>query len=298
MKIENCKMSINTSDDAAVVDVYKIVVDELKAASLISPSVDASGYFDPVVKLEVSEINDLGEFFFSLPIITILFYFFKPNYLFVLPYAGTSKSRFVPFKRPSEMSTSDFEKLPPKHNWSPDVKKGTASIFIDKDDPPVPLVHLAVGIVHAVRVYGEYGKMIKRYEMACKVINYAVTLNRVVVSHSKLGGQRLRFINGEMLQNWIQTLCDNFSGYDVERSFQGDGDAPLEIAEDGTDLGVPSHAFTDGTVRTSDQLYKYYLYNIKAQKQAGLHLTSDDTRAKEADRNKLMNNINRVTSGA
>jgi hypothetical protein len=32
------------------------------------------------------------------------------------------------------MSTSDFEKLPPKHNWSPDVKKGTASIFIDKDD--------------------------------------------------------------------------------------------------------------------------------------------------------------------
>jgi hypothetical protein len=32
-------------------------------------------------------------------------------------------------------------------------------------------------------------------------------------------------------------------------------------------------------------LYKYYLYNIKAQKQAGLHLTSDDTRAKEADRN-------------
>jgi hypothetical protein len=93
MKIENCKMSINTSDDAAVVDVYKIVVDELKAASLISPSVDASDYFDPVVKLEVSEINDLGEFFFSLPIITILFYFFKPNYLFVLPYAGTSKSR-------------------------------------------------------------------------------------------------------------------------------------------------------------------------------------------------------------
>jgi hypothetical protein len=41
MKIDNCKMSINTSDDAAVVDIYKIVVDELKAASLISPSVDA-----------------------------------------------------------------------------------------------------------------------------------------------------------------------------------------------------------------------------------------------------------------
>ena len=182
----------------------------MKAASLISPSVDASGYFDPVVKLEVSEINDLGEFFFSLPIITILFYFFKPNYLFVLPYAGTSKSRFVPFKRPSEMSTSDFEKLPPKHNWSPDVKKGTASIFIDKDDPPLLVVHLAVGIVHAVKVYGEYGKMIKRYKMACKVINYALTLNRVVVSHSKLGGQRLRLINGEMLQNWIQTLCNNF----------------------------------------------------------------------------------------
>jgi hypothetical protein len=292
MKTENCKMPINTSDNAAVVDVYKIVVDELKAASLISPSVDTSGYFDPVVKLEVSEINDLGEFFFSVYLLLLFYSFFLYLVIFfLLPFAGTSKSRFVPLKRPSEMSTSDFEKLPPEHNWSPDVKKGTASIFIDKDDPSVPLVHLAVGIVHAVREYGEYGKMIKRYEMACKVVNYSVTLNRVVVSSSKLGGQRLCLINGEMLQNWIQTLCDNFSCYVVERSFQGDGNAPLEIAEDGTDLIVPSHAMVLIAVRTSDQLYKYYLYNIKAQKQAGLHLTSDDNRAKEADRNKLMNNI-------
>ena len=77
-------MSINTSDDAAVVDVYKIVVDELKAASLISPSVDASDYFDPVVKLEVSEINDLGEFF--LVYLLLLFYFIFLNLIIFLSY--------------------------------------------------------------------------------------------------------------------------------------------------------------------------------------------------------------------
>ncbi len=68
-------MSINISDDAAVVDNYKIIVNELKAASRISPSVDGSGYFDPVVKLEVSEINDLGKLCFSFCIITVVFFF-------------------------------------------------------------------------------------------------------------------------------------------------------------------------------------------------------------------------------
>jgi hypothetical protein len=100
-----------------------------------------------------------------------------------------------------------------------------------------------------------------------------------------------------MLQRWIENLCDNFSGNDTERYFQGDGNAPIEIAMDGTSGGVPAYASTDGSVTTADQLFKYCLYNIKAQKQAGLHLTLYDSRAKEVQRNNFMNNINRVTSG-
>jgi hypothetical protein len=53
----------------------------------------------------------------------------------------------------------------------------------------------------------------------------------------------------------------------------------------------------DGTITTADQLFKFYFYNIKAQKQAGLHLTSDDNRAKEVQCNNLLNSINRITSG-
>jgi len=48
--------------------------------------------------------------------------------------------------------------------------------------------------------------------MACKVLNYALVLNHVVVSHNKLAGQRLCSIHVEMLQHWIQHLLENFAG--------------------------------------------------------------------------------------
>ncbi len=44
-------------------------------------------------------------------------------------------------------------------------------------------------------------------------------------------------------------------------------------------------------------MFKFYVYNIQAQKQAGLHLTSDDNRTKEVQHYILLNNINRVNSG-
>jgi hypothetical protein len=100
-----------------------------------------------------------------------------------------------------------------------------------------------------------------------------------------------------MLQSWVENLCDNFSGDDTERHIQGDGAAPPEISHDGTMGSVDSHAFTDGTVQASDHLHKFHLYNIKSQKQAGLHLTSDEVRSKEAQHTTLLNNRNRVISG-
>jgi hypothetical protein len=177
------------------------------------------------------------------------------------------------------------------------VKKGTASILVGDDDPAVLLYHFAVGVVHAVKAYGQYGQLTKRYETACKVVNHGLVHNWLVVPHKKLGGQRLRLLTQEMLQNWVENLCDNFVSDDTIRYFQGDGDAPPEITVDGTDGGVPSHAFTDGTVLMADHLHKFCLYTIKAQKQAGLHLTSDETRAKEVQQTSLLNNINRVTLG-
>lgn len=93
-------LATNSIDDPAAASIYESVIGQLKEASFVSPPVDSSSYFDPVVNIEVSELND----------------------------KGISKTRYMPFKRPSEMSAADYDRLPPKHNWSPDVKKGTASI--------------------------------------------------------------------------------------------------------------------------------------------------------------------------
>lgn len=64
---------------------------------------------------------------------------------------------------------------------------------------------------------------------------------------------------------------------------------------DGASGGVPADAFTDGAITMADNQFKFDSYNIKAQKQAGLHLTSDDNRAKEVCKIKKIN-INCVTS--
>jgi hypothetical protein len=55
----------------------------------------------------------------------------------------------------------------------------------------VILSHFAVGMVYHVKAYGQYGQLTKRYETACKVLNYALFVNWVVVNHRKLGGQHL-----------------------------------------------------------------------------------------------------------
>jgi len=174
-------------------------------------------------------------------------------------------------KTAKEMTAAEYDQLPPKNNWTPEVKKGSASILIGNDDPPVLLHHFVVGAVHHVKAYGQYGQLTKHYETACKVVNFGLSLNRAVVHHKKLSGQHLQLLTREMLQKWVENLCDNFASDDTVRYFQGDGDAPPEITADGTDGGIPCHAFTDGTVQTADHLHKFHLYNIKAQKQAGLH---------------------------
>jgi len=195
------------------------------------------------------------------------------------------------------MSPADFDKLPAKNNWTPEVKKSFASILFGVNDPPVLLTHFVIGVVFHVKPYGQYGQLTKRLDTACAVINYALCINRVLVPNRKVGGQRLRLLTREMLQNWVESLCDNYSGHDTDRYFQGDGAAPIDIATSLVDSGIPAHALTDGIDQSAEQLFCYFLYNIMAQKEAGNHLVSDAAKAKDASRVALLNNINRVTSG-
>ncbi len=52
------------------------------------------------------------------------------------------------------------------------------------------LQHFAVAAAHAVKVYGQYGVIMKQYETACKVINHGLIINILVVPNLKLGSQR------------------------------------------------------------------------------------------------------------
>ncbi len=67
-------------------------------------------------------------------------YYFE-LYYFVI---GVTKYRNEAMVTPKEIELADFKNLPPKHIWTPEVKKGHSSIFIDERDPPVMIAHFAV----------------------------------------------------------------------------------------------------------------------------------------------------------
>ncbi len=135
--------------------------------------------------------------------------------------------------------------------------------------------HFVVASVHAVTVYGKCGAVLKRYGTTCKIIIYGLIVNKVVVPNKKLGGQRLRLVQRDMLQSWVENLCESLAGDNSDCHYQGDGVAPPFITLDGVEIGVPPHAFTDGVERMADQLYNFMLSEVKAQKELRLHLLAD-----------------------
>jgi hypothetical protein len=206
------------------------------------------------------------------------------------------KYRFEPVGTPRDMSDIFFQTLLPKHNWTPDVKKTNHSILVGVDEPHVKLLHFVVAVVHAIKIFGQYGKLMERLKISCAVINYAMDANRVVVHHPKVTGQRLKKITRESLQEWIEGLCDSFAGDDSQRCYQGDGDATLDVAVGLID-GIPQQATTDGVGKTADELYRWHLENVKAQKDSGLYKVSEVEKQKELQRSTLMNQINREVTG-
>jgi hypothetical protein len=91
----------------------------------------------------------------------------------------------------------------------PELKQGTSSLLAD-GNPYILLSHFVLGMVHAVKVYGQYGEVSKHYDMAYQVINYGLSVNKFVVLHRKLGGQHLQVKQKNMPQDWIESLCENY----------------------------------------------------------------------------------------
>jgi len=61
----------------------------------------------------------------------------------------------------------------------------------------------------------------KNFAMATETLNYALDTNHVVVPHSKCIGQRLRKLQDQSVREWLEELCNAFSGDDSQRMYQG-----------------------------------------------------------------------------
>ena len=160
------------------------------------------------------------------------------------------------------MTPLDYGSLQVRSSWLAQVRKSKKSILLGAGDPPVLLSHFIVAIAHHVKVYGQHGAVCQRFDMACKVVNYGVHLNRFVVPNQQYGGSRLKDITWDTYVDWVK-----------------------------------EHAATDGANKSACQLYEFHLYTLKAQKDLGLYKLSESDRAKEAARSALMGDINRVTQG-
>lgn len=98
-------------------------------------------------------------------------------------------------------------------------------------------------------------------------------MNRVVVAQKKLDGKSLRWQTHKMLENRVETLCGNFSGWRLDVGWWWcTANIILNRTDDG---GVPPHAFTDEAEKAAYQLHKYYFIRHERQKEAGNHLTPD-----------------------
>jgi len=100
-----------------------------------------------------------------------------------------------------------------------------------------------------------------------------------------------------MLQDWIESLCENYGGDNSDRHYQGDGVASSVNVLDGTNSGVSAHAFTDGAEKAADELYNFMLSEVKAQKELGMHRVSNVDQTMQRIESALLSNINRVTFG-
>jgi hypothetical protein len=190
------------------------------------------------------------------------------------------KYRYIPFKSLTQMTMDECNTLPPLSNWMPEFKLGTSSILA-AGNPPILLSHFVLGMVHAVKVYGQYGEVSKHYDIACHAINYGLGVNKFVVPHQKLGGQHLWVAQKVILQDWSESLCENYANDNSKGHYQGDGGTSSVIVLDGTSRGVPAHAFTERVEKTADELYNFMLSEVKALKELGMHWISNVDQAKQ-----------------
>jgi hypothetical protein len=83
------------------------------------------------------------------------------------------------FKLPSELTTDEHTKIPPKLTWNINVKYSKFSINMVSSEAPIHLCHLLIITAYRLKVFGEdaFGKVASRHKAAAVVINYLLEQN-------------------------------------------------------------------------------------------------------------------------
>jgi len=134
----------------------------------------------------------------------------------------------------------------------------------------------------------------KNFAMATETLNYALDTNHVVVPHSKCIGQRLRKLQDQSAREWLEELCNAFSGDDSQRTHQGGG---LMDIEGVAGVGIPSRGLTSGADKSADEYYQYMLAELKAHKDAKTWLLTTSARKQQRANNLMLGNINSFVAG-
>jgi hypothetical protein len=72
--------------------------------------------------------------------------------------------------------------------------------------------YLVVHICCIIKVYGEFGKFGERYAAAASIVQHILDNNKVYFSRTKLIGSKLKEALAAVIKEWIESLCDSFSG--------------------------------------------------------------------------------------
>ena len=247
--------------------LYNEVIEKLIAVSVVEAPHNSLPYFNPVVKSEVPDGYTMN---------------------------NKQKYKYVAYKTPRDMTDEEYLSLPGKGNLTQEVKSSRCSFVMDDDMPPVLLGHFVVCVSYTLKVFSTYGMMAKNFAMAMEAINYALDTNHVVVPHSKCIGQRLRKLQDQSVRQWIEELCNAFSGDDSQRTFQGDGQLDAESA---VGIGIPSRGLTSGEEKSAEEYYRYMLAELKAHKDAKTWLLTATACEQQKTNNILLTNINSVVAG-
>ena len=249
--------------DTASADLAITILGDLIAASNVAPPVGCLPFFDKTVKVP----SDTGVV--------------KPD--------GTAKMSYTPFKTPGLMTLFEYMSQPSNANWTADKKTSKYSIL---PHDAVLLQHLVVHTCCIVKVYGQFGKVGERYAAAASIVQHILDNNKVYFPHTKLIGCKLKQATAAVIKEWVESLCDSFSGNDTTRFFEGDG------AGDPVDAGaVAPQVLTDGSQATAEELYQKSLTDLHGQKASRAYKTNETNAAQQRRETALLDNIASVMSG-